>query len=139
MTSNCSIGVAVPGGTATLTASAGACFTPTSSAVPASPTPPAGLSFPYGMIGFTISGLTPGGSTTVTVTLPGPVSQYWKLQNNAWHQLVGATFSGNQVTFTLVDGGPDDADGNATNGTIVDPGAPATPGGVSPIVARFAG
>jgi hypothetical protein len=80
------------------------------------------------MIGFTINGLAAGGSTTVTVTLPGPVTQYWKLQNNAWHQLAGATFSGNQVTFTIADGGPEDADGNATNGTIVDPGAPAVTG-----------
>ena len=84
------------------------------------------------MIGFTISGLANGGSTTVTLTLPGPVTQDWKLQNNAWHQVTGATFSGNQVTFTLVDGGPDDADG-AANGTIVDPDAPAT------LVAKFTG
>ena len=138
MTSNCSTTVAVPGGTATVTASAGTCFTPTSSAVPASPAPPANLSFPYGMIGFTINGLSAGGSTTVTVTLPGPVTQYWKLQNNAWHQLTGATFSGNQVTFTLVDGGPDDADGTA-NGTIVDPGAPATPAAPVTVTPTFTG
>jgi hypothetical protein len=101
MTSNCSASVAVPGGTAMVTASAGACFSPTSSAVPISPAPPAGLAFPYGLIGFSISGVTAGGSTTVTVTLPGPVTEYWKLQNNTWHQVTGATFAGNQVRRVL--------------------------------------
>jgi hypothetical protein len=111
-----------------------ACFTPTTSAVPATPAPPANLAFPYGLIGFTINGLNASDATTVTVTLPAPVAQYWKLQNGAWHQLTDATFAGNQVSFTLVDGGPDDADATA-NGTIVDPGAPA----VAQLVARFAG
>jgi len=54
------------------------------------------------------------------------VDQYWKLQNNAWHQLTGATFAGNQVTFTLVDGA-DDGDG-----TVVDPGAPAVLAAAAP-------
>jgi hypothetical protein len=138
--SNCSSTIPVPGGNATVTSSAGTCSDVTSSAVPTSPAPPSGLSFPYGMIGFTINGLPAGGSTTVTVTLPGPVTQYWKLQNNAWHQLTGATFSGNQVTFTITDGGPEDADGNATNGTIVDPGAPAVTGALgSPAPAAIIG
>lgn len=76
----------------------------------------------------------------MTVTLPGPVTQYWKLQNNAWLQVIGATFSGNQVTFTITDGGPQDADGNATNGTIVDPGAPAvTSAAGSPVPAAIIG
>jgi hypothetical protein len=51
------------------------------------------------------------------------VTDLWKLQHDAWAQLAGAAFAGNQVTYTVVDGGIGDADGVA-NGTIVDPAAP---------------
>lgn len=132
----CSASVAVPGGTATVTASAGFVTNLTNSPIPASPPPPPGVLFPFGLLGFKITGLSPGASTTVTITLPSPVSQYWKLQNGIWFNFPGATFSGNQVTFKLTDGGIGDADGVA-NGTIVEPGAPAT----TPVVVtpRFTG
>jgi hypothetical protein len=122
----------VPGGNATLSTSAGGFLHVAGSAVPTSPAPPAGIQFPYGLIKFDIVNLPVGGSATVTLTLPGPATQYWKLQNNAWHQVAGVTASGNTLTFTLVDGGPDDADHTA-NGTIVDPGAAGL------VTARFTG
>ena len=100
-------------------------------AIPASPTPPAGVTFPYGMFSFDIVNLVPGTGATVTLTLPAPVNEVWKLQHDAWILLPGAAFAGNQVTYTVVDGGLGDADGVA-NGTIVDPAAPGigiVPGG----------
>jgi hypothetical protein len=68
--------------------------------------------------------------------VPLAVTAYWKLQNNAWSQLAGATFLGNQVSLALTDGGTGDAD-HAANGIITDPGAPA----IAPVVAtpKFTG
>ncbi len=116
--------VSVTGGNVTIYTSAGGLVRVSGSTVPTTPTPPPGVQFPYGVFDFTVVNLVPGASTTITITLPAPVTQYWKLHGNAWYQLTGVTFSGNDVIFTLVDGGPDDADG-AANGTIVDPGGPA--------------
>ena len=87
--------------------------------------PPAGVTFPYGKVSFTIDKLpSPGQTVHVTITYPGAVDQYWKYQGGAWSQFAGAAISGHVVTLTLVDGGAGDSDG-AANGTIVDPGGPA--------------
>ena len=95
--------------------------------LPASPVPPSGVSFPYGLLGFTVRDLlAPGQTITVRIELPpsGPtVNQYWKLQNGAWIRMSSAVFTGHVVDLTLTDGGLGDADGTA-NGVIVDPGAP---------------
>jgi hypothetical protein len=98
----------------------------TASPLPAAPAPPAGLAFPYGLLSFRIVGLDSQAvhDITITITLPVPVTKYWKLQNGAWLQVANATFTGNQIIFTLHDGQAGDEDGQA-NGTIVDPGAPA--------------
>jgi len=115
----------VPGGDATISTSAGGLLHVKRTTLPDTPPPPAGVVFPYGLFSFDVVNLpAPGATTTVTVTLPGPVTQYWKLQNGAWAQLTNATFNGNHVTFTLTDGGTGDAD-HVANGTIVDPGGPA--------------
>jgi hypothetical protein len=90
--------------------------------LPASPAPPRGVSFPYGLIGFTVSGVVPGATIPVSIELPGPVNDYWKLANNAWVRMTSATFSGNVVVLNLTDGGMGDTDGLA-NGLIIDPGA----------------
>ena len=101
--------------------------------LPASPAPPSGVSFPYGLLGFTVRGVTPGATIRVSVELPGPVTDYWKLQGGAWVRMTGVTFTGNSVVLTLTDGGTGDADGIA-NGVVVDPGA----AGVSaPTTTRF--
>jgi hypothetical protein len=113
------------GGDATLTTTAGGFLHVKRTALPASPPPPAGVQFPYGLLSFDIVNLpSPGASATVTVHLNAPVAQYWKLQHGVWTQLTDATINGNDVRFTLTDGGVGDADGVA-NGTIVDPGGPA--------------
>lgn len=79
--------------------------------------PPANLTFPAGLFGFTaING--PKG-TPVTIKLSYPITspanaQYWKFGKTAdnatahWYQLPNATISGNTVTFTVTDGGVGD-------------------------------
>ncbi len=89
---------------------------------PPSPAPPSGLSMPFGMFSFDISGIDEGACVDVTIQLPGSAQEYWKLQNGEWFQM-DATSDGNRVTMTLCDGGVGDASGEA-NGYIQDPGAP---------------
>lgn len=98
------------------------------------PTPP-GVAVPYGAIAVSVGGLAPGAATTLTVTLPGPVSGVRKLVDGSWDRFThdgttGATMSpeGDVVTVSLVDGGRGDADG-AANGVIVDPLLPLGPVG----------
>jgi hypothetical protein len=108
---------------------------------PAEPPPPTGATFPYGLLGVTIVGVTPGGTATVDVELPAPVDGYYKLsadgaawQSFDWDGTTGARFGpGNHVRLTLQDGGRGDADG-AADGRIDDPGAPALVGDAVPPV-----
>ena len=94
-------------------------------AVPANvPAPPIGVSFPFGVLGFTVNGVHVGSTVQVTVQLPSAASGYWKLVSNQWLPYAGVVSGPNQLTFTLQDGGAGDADGVA-NGVIVDPGAPS--------------
>jgi hypothetical protein len=117
-----------PGGRATLVSPPGTLLEDVRlGLIPVSPPPPAGVSFPYELIGFTVRGLqSPGQTITVRIELPpaGPtVNQYWKLQNNAWIRMSSAVITGNVIVLSIMDGGLGDADGLA-NGVIVDPGAP---------------
>ena len=89
------------------------------------------LTFPFGFFSFNITGLTPGQSVTLTITLPSAVltgTQYWKYHaSGGWVQIPMATpGNSNIITITLTDGGLGDGDGLA-NGTIVDPGGPGVP------------
>ncbi|MCX6001445.1 MAG: hypothetical protein NTY79_02750 [Chloroflexi bacterium] len=92
----------------------------------------AGYSFPQGFFSFTISNLTPGSTVILTITLPSNMpadTKYWKCINGQWMDItsmLGDNDGDNVLTLTLRDGGPEDADGHA-DGTITDPGAPATP------------
>lgn len=117
--------VSTAGGLVTVTTPLGTGLSDlTAAAVPSNPTPPPGVELTDGLIGFTIHGVTQGGTVQAVLTLPSAVDQYWKLQDGAWFRVTDASFDGDTVTLTLTDGGAGDADGVA-NGVIVDPGAPA--------------
>ena len=98
-----------------------------------------GITFPHGFFSFNITGIVPGSTVTITITLPSamPVgTQYWKCQNGVWvdvTSLLGDDDGDDTLTLTLTDGGWEDADG-AANGTIVEPGGPAI--AVPPAVTR---
>ena len=89
------------------------------------------LEFPYGFFSFEITGLSPGQTVTVTITLPSdtPVgTQYWKYHTpEGWYQIpIGDDDGDNVITIQLTDGGLGDDDGEA-NGIIVDVGGPGIP------------
>ncbi len=95
--------------------------------------PPAGVDLPYGVLGFVLTGGTPGSSADVTIQYPDPLpanTEYWKYNRatKQWYPLApsGYTVSGSTITLHLTDGGTGDSDG-AANGVIVDPGGPAVP------------
>lgn len=93
--------------------------------------PPAGApaTFPYGLLGFTLTSCASGGTATVTVTysqnLPAGATFYKYLSGS--YTAYPATLGANSVTFTLIDGGAGDADG-AVNSSITDPGGIGVPG-----------
>jgi uncharacterized repeat protein (TIGR01451 family) len=90
------------------------------------------LIFPHGFFSFDITGLTPGQTVVVTITLPDNVpvgTQYWKYHasEGGWIPIPMGSDDGDEViTITLVDGGLGDDDG-AANGVIVDQGGPGIP------------
>lgn len=98
---------------------------------------PPDADFPYGLFGFTIEGITPGGATTMTVTLPDGAApeSYYKYgptpdePDDHWYEFLydgttGAQINGNVITLHFVDGQRGDGDLDATNGIILDPGGP---------------
>jgi parallel beta-helix repeat protein len=98
---------------------------------------PAGVEFPIGFFEFTVSGMAPGGSTTVTLLLPvgHTVGTYYKYgptpdnPTNHWYEFLyngttGAEILPDRIILHFVDGQRGDNDLTA-NGQIVDPGAPA--------------
>ncbi|GAB4088452.1 IPTL-CTERM sorting domain-containing protein [Hydrogenophaga soli] len=100
-------------------------------------TPPAGYSFPHGLLDLRLDTGTAGTSATVTITYPSALpanAVYWKYGRTTanttphWYQYAGATISGNTVTLTLTDGADGDDDLDATNSLITDPGGPGLPG-----------
>ena len=106
--------------------------------------PPAGVSFPHGFFQFTAASCpAASGGVTITVTYPTAIpagAQYYKYGKEAGnatdhYYTIPATVSGNQVTFTIVDGGLGDND-LAANGTIVDPGAIGVPAAGGPPVVQ---
>ncbi|MCC7316365.1 MAG: hypothetical protein IT419_16240 [Planctomycetes bacterium] len=125
----------------TIVAPAGMYLTEVSSGANPDPaTAPPGIVFPAGFVIFTVSGLEPGASVQIQIIAhlaPGTIlDTYWKHGPSPdegaphWFEFqfdgtTGAQFSGQTVSLTLVDGQRGDSDLSA-NGTIVDPGAPAT-------------
>ena len=85
--------------------------------------PPAGVTLPHGMFGFSASGCTSNFSVNVTVEYPSAIpagASYWKYDAAKGWFTIPATVSGNKVSFTIADNGPGDA--NAALGAITDPG-----------------
>ncbi|MSO79262.1 MAG: hypothetical protein EXQ79_06610 [Acidimicrobiia bacterium] len=108
--------------------------------------PPTGVTLSHELVGFEITGLTPGATVTVTVTFHTGLTdtKYYKLRSDdTWLDFSDhAVISGNTVTLTLTDDGAGDDD--PADGTINDPGAPAVvvvptsppvTGGIVPVVA----
>ncbi len=100
---------------------------------------PLNVELPAGGITFEVHGVTPGGTTVVTIILDMPdgmeFSSFWKFGPDPddavphWYEFLfdgvtGAVINDNVITLTLVDGGRGDHDG-AANGIIVDPAAVA--------------
>jgi len=128
--SQASVNTATGTGTATFSTSDGAITTLTAATTTPCGTL-AGYSFPHGFFSFNITGIPAGSTVTITITLPSAMpgaTQYWKCQNGQWvncTSLLGSNDGDNIITLTIEDGGLGDGDGTA-NGTIVDPGGPAT-------------
>jgi parallel beta-helix repeat protein/YD repeat-containing protein len=87
------------------------------------------IEFTHGFFSFNITGLTPGQTVNVTITLPADVpvgDLWWKVNttagNNTWYSLPIGDDDGDN-TITLTDGGVGDNDG-AANGIVRDPGGP---------------
>ena len=127
------------GGLVTAAMSGGTCvgFASGSTHFTAAPTPlPAGVTFPYGVFGFTAVCPSDGtGTLTLTLTYPNllpPGTRYWKYGPTAddptphWYVLP-ATLNGNTAIITITDGGLGDDD-LVADGDIEDQGGPGVPG-----------
>ena len=89
---------------------------------------PTGVTFPHGLVSFTVNNVAAGGTITVDITFPAAIpagSKYYKVNAGGFFEFAGAVISGNTVTLTLTDGGSGDLD--AIPGTITDPGGLAVP------------
>ena len=96
-----------------------------------------GITFPVGFLDYELTGLTPGGSTTVTIYLEdgAGINTFYKFGPTPkeptphWYRFMfdgrtGAEFFADRIVLHFIDGqrGDDDL---AANGTIADPGGPA--------------
>lgn len=91
--------------------------------------PPAGVTFPYGLLDIVLAGGQPGSAATITITYPAvlpPNTVYLKYGSTPgtvaahWYT-IPATIVGSTVTLTITDGDLGDND-LMVNSTIVDPG-----------------
>jgi hypothetical protein len=93
--------------------------------------PPSGYEFTYGLFKFRITGLSGGGSSTITFnyqnTIPSGVVWYWyDTETDGWRDIsrdVNLNVNGSQIQITLTDGGVGDSD--EVSGLITDPSGPA--------------
>jgi len=144
----------ISGGTWVVDTAQSAGFIPTTGHAKSPPSLPPGVSFPYGLLDFTLNAGAPGTAATITITYPAALpagAVYWKYGPSPdgynctggacaaahWYQMPPgqAVFAGNTVTLTITDGGVGDDD-LAANGIIVDqggPGVPGAPGGTASI------
>ncbi len=108
-------------------------FTASQFSNPASalPAPSTAYTYPYNMAGFTATQCDVGSVLTVTITFPNPVPagamllKFNPAATPAW-QPFAPTINGNQVVYTIQDGGARDEDG-AVNGQFIDPVVLALP------------
>ena len=112
-------------GTASFVPSHGAIVDLVAVAAPSLPS----VNFPHGMFNFKITGLTPGQTVDVTITLPSAVpvgTVWWKYDNGRWHSLPNLDDNGNNIMkIRLTDGGTGDLDN--VPGQITDPGGAGNP------------
>ena len=108
---------------------------------PSSGDAPAKMNFDYGFFSFNISGIAPGGSTTLTMTLPDGVTvdSYYKYgmtpanpNTNEWYEFLydantdtGVEINDNVLTFHFVDALRGDDNVLAEDSMVIDIGAPA--------------
>lgn len=125
--------ISVGGRSATISVPDGQLLSLTTVPTGSVPATPAGLSFPMGALAVTVTGMTPGAVTTLTVELSFEASTVRKLVNGSWDAFAddgttGAVISpdGRTVAISVQDGGRGDDDGVA-DGSIDDPFAPAIP------------
>ena len=99
---------------------------------------PAGLAFPHGLFHFTLNDVPAHGTVEVSVYVPynREIFDYFKkdVATGQW-QPMDATVehigtSKTKLTFTLTNGGAFDADGDADNDSIQDPGGPVVLRGI---------
>ena len=99
------------------------------------PTPPTGVTMPYGVFNFTTNDCGSGSTLSFTITYPQNLptgTRYYKYgpefgasQTPHWYVLPGAVVSDNQISFTITDNGTGDS--NPVAGFITDPGGPGVP------------
>ncbi|MFM2449684.1 MAG: hypothetical protein RIS44_2134 [Pseudomonadota bacterium] len=96
--------------------------------------PPAGVTFPAGLVNFTTTACAVGGTVTVTLTYPSALpagTQFYKYgppaagQPSSWY-VHPASIAGNTITYSVTDGGQGDS--NPAPGVITDPGGPGVGG-----------
>jgi DNA-binding beta-propeller fold protein YncE len=124
----------VSGKYVTLVAPAGVTITATSTST--APSDGSNL-YKFGLVWFTISGITPGGSADISIFIPSDDNSNSftarKYNNSVFSTISGATVSSTSIgghstlhlTYSIADGGSLDADGLA-NGSITDPVGLAT-------------
>lgn len=100
------------------------------------PAPPTHVTLAADPFDFVLDGCTPGSTVQITITYPQPLpagARFWKHGPRpgaaaGWYAYPRAAISGNTVVLTLTDGALGDDDLDATNGRIVDAGAPVVLG-----------
>ncbi len=87
------------------------------------PTPPAGLSVPFGVSSFSFCVPFAGWTVDVALDLPRPVNSLWKVtEGGGWVEISSATFDDTVASYSITEGGPLDESSDPT--LIQDPVAP---------------
>jgi len=119
--------VPTPAGVLRVVASAGTAVTGAGVSTP-SVKLPSSLSAPVGSVAYSVTGLTKGASTQVSLYVPGKsnVNGLIKYMDGTYVDVSPfATFSGHDATLSIADGGPLDGD-HKVNGVVVDPVLPVS-------------